>query len=132
MPNDIANTKAHTRKAYKPPLTQEQKDLINDGKAAFPVSEGNIAFDNNIRGLCGNQACKSAVEAWWSGLTSPQLVSVSDFTSLVNVCKTCSGGKKCAEILQSMSQLMKIDSLDSKKRSVKQYEITQRKTIENG
>jgi hypothetical protein len=121
--NDTANTT--TRTAYKLPLTQVQKDLINSGKAPLPVSEDNAAFDNNIHGLCGKEACKSAVEAWQSGLSSPQLVTVSDFKQFIphiKACSKCSNSKNCPKILQSMSAFQSILVIEAK-RSVPLFEI---------
>jgi len=99
------------RKVYKLPLTQEQKELINSGKAPLPVGEVNTDFDNNVHGLCGQEACKYAVEAWWSSLASPQLVSVSDFkkqVAQIRACSKCYNPKNCSTILRSLSQLQSV------------------------
>jgi len=112
-----------SRTNYTLPLTQEQKDLINKGKAAPPTNEKNTFFDNTIHGLCGNKSCESAVESWWSSLSSVQLISSSDFKTAVNICNTCSGITKCTTILKSLSQFQPIDAIDSKKHKVKLYEI---------
>jgi len=126
------------RAAYNLPLTQEQKDLINAGKAPFPLSKKHTDYDYSVHGLCTKQACKSAVEAWWYGTSkSPfsthfaQLVSVSDFKQQVpqiKQCSICSHGKKCPKILQSMSEFQSSLVADNTfKRSVPLFEI-KRKT----
>lgn len=119
LTNPSSNTK---RKVYKLPMTQEQKNLINTGQAPLPVGEAK-EFDNKIHGLCGNKACKLAVETWRSSLDDVQLVSASDFKAAVKICETCSGPKKITTILKSLSQFQPIDSVDTKQRPVKLYEI---------
>ncbi len=132
--NPNITTNANTmpkRTAYKQPLTQEQKDLINAAKAPLPLSEEHAAFDNSVHGLCSNEACKSAAEAWWSGLTSTQLVSVSDFKQQVqqiNACSKCSNSKNTPKILQSMSQFQSILAINTYKRSVPLFEIRRKQT----
>jgi len=113
------------RTAYKQPLTQEQKDLINGGKAPLPVSEDNTTFNNNIQGLCSKEACKLAIEAWWSGCTSTQLISIKDFKQQVpqiKACSKCSHSNNTPKILQSMSAFKSILVIESK-RSVPLFEI---------
>jgi len=138
--NSIANAKANAnsntsigRKAYTLPLSKTDKDQINAG-APLPVNEDNTEFDHknkNINGLCGNPACKSVVEKWWSGLASSQLVTVHDFKKLVPQIANCS---KCSnvqnlgpKILQSMSFFKPLEVKESNSKKVKLYEISNKR-----
>jgi len=128
----ITTSIQHQRRPYDLPLTEEQKLHINAGKALLPSVENNTKFDNKIYGLCKKEACRTAVVAWWSGLTSPQLVTGSDFKQKVPTiaaCSKCSNAKNLGpKILQSMSQKMalSVKEAKSKKMEVELYEITKK------
>jgi len=102
------NTTQHHRQHYDLPLTEDLKQLINAGKAPLPIVEDNTEFNKEkiYEWLCGNEACKSAVELWWSGLTSSQLLTASDFKQWVPqiaACSKCSNAKNLPKLLQSVS-----------------------------
>jgi len=114
-------TIAQLWQSYDLALTDEQKQCIINADQAL---ETNAEFDTNrISGLCGLEACKLALDMWCSCLKFPQLLSVKDFMSQVQVCSTCipARGWNRTRILQSLSKYNGLDGLDSKKHTVKLY-----------
>jgi hypothetical protein len=127
--NTNANTTTTPRTLYKLPLTEEQKNLINNGTpgAFLPESEDTDFDPQNVFLACGSKECKSALEEWWSTLESAQLFTARDFREDgkgPKICSRCLGAKSVPKLLQSMSQKQAVKVKEKKyNKVVDLYEI---------